>query len=165
MKIAVSSSTVQSSEFKVQSSKFNGKKMIRKIKQISLFMACMILLLHAAVPHHHHNNTVCLSKLSHKNCDEHCSESHDNSAHHNDNDCEESDCIIDDLFTAKDNHEVKIYLDVNVLFSDYNIISLAKITLENILKNKGIDFRRGFIPLIYHNPHVSSIFGLRAPPV
>ena len=139
--------------------------MIRKIKQISLFMACMILLLHAVVPHHHHNNTVCLSELSHNRCDEHCGESHDNSAHHENNDCEESDCIIDDLFTAKDNHEVKTYLDVNVLFSDYNVISLAKITLENILKNKGIDFRRNFVHLIYHNPHVNSIFGLRAPPI
>ena len=138
--------------------------MIRNIKKISLFLACMVLLLHAAVPHHHHNNTVCLSKLSHKNCDEHCEESHDSSAHDSSNDCEESDCIIDDLFTPKDNHEVKIYLDVNVLFSYYNIISSVRNSLENILK-KGVEFRRNFVHLIYHNPHVSSIFGLRAPPV
>ena len=139
--------------------------MIRNIKKISLFLACMVLLLHAVVPHHHHNNTVCLSKLSHKEChDENlCTHSHNDTDHSND--CEESDCIIDDLFTAKDNHEVKVYLDVNVLFSDYNLISLVKKSLENILKNKGIGFRREFTPLIYHNPHVSSIFGLRAPPV
>ena len=139
--------------------------MIRNIKKISLFLACMVLLLHAVVPHHHHNNTVCLSKLSHKEChDENlCTHSHNDADHSND--CEESDCIIDDLFTAKDNHEVKVYLDVNVLFSDYNLISLVKKSIENILKNKGIDFRREFIPLIYHNPHVSSIFGLRAPPI
>lgn len=140
--------------------------MIRKIKQISLFMACMVLLLHAVVPHHHHNNEVCLSKLRHNetgNIEQSCCNSHDTPNHNNTNDCNESDCIIDDLFTAKDNHEVKIYLDANVLFN-YNIISLVKISLENILKNKGIDFRREFIPLIYHNPHISSIFGLRAPP-
>lgn len=141
--------------------------MIRNIKKISLFLACMVLLLHAVVPHHHHNNTVCLSKLSHKEChDENpCCHTHSDANHDHSNDCEESDCIIDDLFTAKDNQEVKVYLDVNVLFSDYNIISLIKIHLENILKNKGIDFRREFFALIYHNPHVSSIFGLRAPPV
>ena len=138
---------------------------MRNIKKISLFLACMVLLLHAVVPHHHHNNTVCLSKLSYKEChDENsCTHSHNDTDHSNG--CEESDCIIDDLFTAKDNQEVKVYLDVNVLFSDYNLISLVKKSLENILKNKGIDFRREFIPLIYHNPHVSSIFGLRAPPV
>ncbi len=139
--------------------------MMRNIKKISLFLACMVLLLHAVVPHHHHNNTVCLSKLSHKECHDENSCTHSHNATDHSNDCEESDCIIDDLFTAKDNQEVKVYLDVNVLFSDYNIISLIKIHLENILKNKGIDFRREFIPLIYHNPHVSSIFGLRAPPV
>ncbi len=140
--------------------------MIRNIKKISLFLACMVLLLHAAVPHHHHNNTVCLSKLNKEHKETHsCCASHGTPNHNNTNDCNESDCIIDDLFTPKDNHEVKVYLDVNVLFSDYNVISLVKISLENILKNKGIDFRREFIPLIYHNPHVSSIFGLRAPPV
>ena len=138
--------------------------MIKNIKNISLFLACMVLLLHAAVPHHHHNNTVCLSKLSHNNCNEHCGESHNESDCDTSNNCEESDCIIDDLFTPKDNHEVKIYLDVNILFSYYNIISSVRNSLENILK-KGVEFRRNFVHLIYHNPHVSSIFGLRAPPV
>ena len=138
---------------------------MRNIKKISLFLACMVLLLHAVVPHHHHNNTVCLSKLSHKEChDENsCTHSHNDTDHSND--CEESDCIIDDLFTAKDNQEVKVYLDVNILFSDYNLISLVKKSIENILKNKGNDFRREIVALIFQNPHVNSIFGLRAPPV
>ena len=140
--------------------------MLNIIKKLCLFSACMILLLHAVVPHHHHNNTVCLSNLSHKKChDENlCGHTHSDANHDHNNDCEESDCIIDDLFTAKDNQEVKVYLDVNVLFSDYNLISLVKKSIENILK-KGVEFRRNFVHLIYHNPHVSSIFGLRAPPV
>ena len=126
----------------------------------------MILLLHAVVPHHHHNNEVCLSKLSHK---EHhdsskCCSSQDTENHSNTNDCEESDCIIDDLFTPKDNHEVKQYLDTNVLFFSYYLIHFVKNSIENILSKK-TEFRREFVHLIYHNPHINSIFGLRAPPV
>ena len=139
--------------------------MIKNIKNISLFLACMVLLLHAVVPHHHHNNEVCLSKLSKDHNETHsCCTSHGTTNHNNTNNCNESDCIIDDLFTPKDNHEVKIYLDVNVLFSYYNIISSVRNSLENILK-KGVEFRRNFVHLIYHNPHVNSIFGLRAPPI
>ena len=140
--------------------------MIRNIKKISLFLACMVLLLHAVVPHHHHNNEICLSKLSNKEHNEahSCCSSHGSPNHNNTNDCNESDCIIDDLFTPKDNHEVKIYLDVNILFSDYNIISSVKNSIENILKN-GVEFRRDFVYLIYHNPHINRIFGLRAPPI
>ncbi|MBQ8223306.1 MAG: hypothetical protein IJZ87_08210 [Bacteroidales bacterium] len=139
--------------------------MLRKIKQISLALACMILLLHAVVPHHHHNNEVCLSKLSHKEYDNHsCCDSHDTPNHSNTDDCNKSDCIIDDLFAPKDNHEVKIYLDVNILFSDYHLVLFAKDFIENILKNKEPVSRRDFVPLIYQNPYIDAIFGLRAPP-
>ena len=140
--------------------------MLRKIKQISLTLACMILLLHAVIPHHHHNNEICLSKFSHKehNVEHSCCDSHDTPNHSNTDDCDESDCIIDDLFAPKDNHEVKIYLDVNILFSDYHLILFAKNFIENIIKNKEPDSRREFIPLIYQNPYINAIFGLRAPP-
>ncbi len=136
------------------------------IKKLCLFSACMILLLHAVVPHHHHNNEVCLSKLNNKknNIEHKCCDSHNTPNHNNTNDCNESDCIIDDFFTPKDNHEVKQYLDTNVLSFSYYLIHFVNISIENIL-SKGIEFRRDFIHLIYHNPHLNTIFGLRAPPV
>lgn len=139
--------------------------MLKKIKNISLFMACMVLLLHTIVPHHHHNNTttLCLSQLSHNVCDDadSCTEGH---SHDDDNDCEEANCIIDDLYAPKDNHEIKYRLDISILSFSHFIISYVNLSLYDILKNKGLDFRRGFIPLIFQNPYVNSIFGLRAPP-
>lgn len=138
--------------------------MLKKIKNISLFLACMVLMLHTIVPHHHHNNTttLCLSQLSHNTCEDTDSCT---SNHNHDNDCDESDCTIDDLYAPKDNHEIKYRLDINILSFSHFIISSVNFSLNDILKNKGIGFRRGFIPLIFNNPHVNSIFGLRAPPV
>lgn len=138
--------------------------MLKKIKNISLFLACMVLMLHTIVPHHHHNNTttLCLQQLSHNACND----SDDCTSHHNhDDDCEDSDCGIDDLYAPKDNHEIKTYLDINTLISGWYIISFFDFSLNDILKNKGIDFRREFLPLIFKNPHVDAIFGLRAPPL
>ena len=138
--------------------------MLNKIKQLLLSLACMIILLHAVIPHHHHNNTttLCLSQLRLNTCENSsdCTSSHD---HESDNDCDESNCIIDDLYAPKDNNEIKYRLNINSSL-DYFIISLTNISLNDILKNKGSDFRREFLPLIFHNPHVGAIFGLRAPP-
>ena len=139
--------------------------MLKKIKQLLLSLACMIILIHAVVPHHHHNNTttLCLSQLSHSTCEntDSCTSNHN---HDSNNDCNESDCTIDDLYAPKDNHEIKTYLDINTLISGWYIISFFDFSLNDILKNKGIDFRREFLPLIFKNPHVDAIFGLRAPP-
>ena len=138
--------------------------MLKKIKNISLFLACMVLMLHTVVPHHHHNNTttLCLQQLSHNACND----SDDCTSHHNhDDDCDDSDCGIDDLYAPKDNHEIKYRLDViKALSFDYFLISFVNLSLNDILKNKGSDFRREIVALIFQNPHVNSIFGLRAPP-
>ena len=140
--------------------------MLKKFKQFFLFLACMIISFHAIIPHHHHNNTttLCLSQLSRNTCEdtEACTSNHN---HNHDNDCDDSDCTIDDLYAPKDNHEIKTYLDINTLISGWYIISLFDFSLNDILKNKGSDFRREFLPLIFHNPHVGAIFGLRAPPL
>ena len=110
--------------------------MLKKIKNISLFLACMVLMLHTS----HHD--------------------------HNDNDCEDSDCTIDDLYAPKDNHEIKYRLDIiNISSFFYFIVPLVNLSLNDILKNKGSDFRREILALIFQNPHVNSIFGLRAPPI
>ena len=139
--------------------------MLKKIKNISLFLACMVLMLHTIVPHHHHNNTttLCLQQLSHNACND----SDDCTSHHEHNDdCEDSDCTIDDLYAPKDNHEIKYRLDIiNISSFCYFIVPLVNLSLNDILKNKGIDFRREIVALIFQNPHVNSIFGLRAPPV
>ena len=139
--------------------------MLKKIKNISLFLACMVLMLHTIVPHHHHNNTttLCLSQLSHNECEDNniCTSEHD---HESDNDCDESNCTIDDLYTPKDNQETKVNTYINLSLFDCYLISIHKFSLNNILKNKGVKLRRVLAPLIYHNPHVNSIFGLRAPP-
>ena len=139
--------------------------MLKKIKNISLFLACMVLMLHTVVPHHHHNNTttLCLQQLSHNACND----SDGCTSHHNhDDDCDDSDCGIDDLYAPKDNHEIKYRLDViKALSFDYFLISFVNLSLNDILKNKGSDFRREIVALIFQNPHVNSIFGLRAPPI
>ena len=138
--------------------------MLKKIKNISLFLACMVLMLHTVVPHHHHNNTttLCLQQLSHNACND----SVDCTSHHeHDDDCEDSDCTIDDLYAPKDNHEIKYRLDIiNISSFCYFIVPLVNLSLNDILKNKGSDFRREIVALIFQNPHVNSIFGLRAPP-
>ena len=140
--------------------------MLKKIKNISLFLACMVLMLHTVVPHHHHNNTttLCINQLKHNACDDNnfCTSHHE---HDNDNECEDSDCSIDDLYAPKDNHEIKYRLDViKALSFDYFLISFVSLSLNDILKNKGNDFRREIVALIFQNPHINSIFGLRAPP-
>ena len=138
--------------------------MLKKIKNISLFLACMVLMLHTVVPHHHHNNTttLCLQQLSHNACND----SDDCTSHHeHDDDCDDSDCTIDDLYAPKDNHEIKYRLDIiNISSFCYFIVPLVNLSLNDILKNKGSDFRREIVALIFQNPHVNSIFGLRAPP-
>lgn len=140
--------------------------MLKKFKQFFLFLACMIISFHAIIPHHHHNNTttLCLNQLSRNICEdtEACTSNHN---HNHDNDCDDSDCTIDDLYAPKDNHEIKYRLDViKALSFDYFLISFVNLSLNDILKNKGIDFRREIVALIFQNPHVNSIFGLRAPP-
>ena len=142
--------------------------MLNIIKKMCLFSACMILMLHAVIPHHHHSDKiVCFSLFNHNECkDVHtCCDSQGAANHSNNNENNDSHCIIDDFFSTKENHEVKTYLENNSSFFNIYIVSTIKISIENILKNKGIEFRREFISLIYHNPHVNSIFGLRAPPV
>ena len=139
--------------------------MLKKIKNISLFLACMVLMLHTVVPHHHHNNTttLCLQQLSHNACND----SDDCTSHHeHDDDCDDSDCTIDDLYAPKDNHEIKYRLDIiNISSFCYFIVPLVNLSLNDILKNKGSDFRREIVALIFQNPHINSIFGLRAPPI
>jgi hypothetical protein len=140
--------------------------MLKKIKNISLFLACMVLLLHTVVPHHHHNNTttLCINQLKHNACDDNnsCTSHHE---HDNDNECDDDDCTIDDLYAPKDNHEIKYRLDIiNISSFFYFIVPLVNLSLNDILKNKGSDFRREILALIFQNPHVNSIFGLRAPP-
>ena len=87
------------------------------------------------------------------------------SHHEHNDDCDDSDCTIDDLYAPKDNHEIKYRLDINISTLDYFIISSVNLSLNDILKNKGSDFRREIVALIFQNPHVNSIFGLRAPPI
>ena len=133
-----------------------------------LFSACMILLFHAIIPHHHHSDKiVCFSMFNHDECNDihTCCDSQGDANHTNDNDSDKAHCIIDDFFSPKNNHEVKLHINVNVSYFNVYFISLVKNSIENILTNKGIGLRRGFISFIYINPHVSSIFGLRAPPV
>ena len=137
--------------------------MLNKIKQLLLSLACMIILLHAVIPHHHHQGKpVCVNELEQQDCEKH-NKCCDFGGQDDNHDFDKGNCIIDDYFTPKKHLEFKIFLDSTSL-PNYYLNSLVKISLKNIIINKGNDFRRDFISFIYHNPHVNSIFGLRAPP-
>ena len=88
------------------------RDMLKKISQISLSLACMILILHAIIPHHNHpDKPICINSLNHNDCHNHthCCDfgQHDNHNH----DYDKSHCIIDDYFAPKDNNEFQISLD------------------------------------------------------
>ena len=137
--------------------------MLNKIKQLLLSLACMIILLHAVIPHHHHQGKpICVNELEQQDCKKH-NKCCDFDGQDDNHDFDKGNCIIDDYFTPKKHLEFKIFLDSTSL-PNYYLNSLVKISLKNIIITKGNDFRRDFISFIYHNPHVNSIFGLRAPP-
>ena len=143
--------------------------MIKKIKQISLSLACMIILLHAVIPHHHHSDKpVCFQELFHQFSDNHhdCCETnnHDNHNH----DFNEGKCIIDDYFTPKDDNEIKTYnnktygrMSLHENPFDFNFITEV---LDSFLKDEGKEFRRSDKTIIYKNPLAINNIGLRAPP-
>lgn len=136
--------------------------MLKKIKQISLFLACMILLLHAIVPHHHHpDKPICINGLNHNKCNNHnsCCDFQSHKDHNHD----ESHCIIDDYFAPKDNNEIIFSLDSEDLLSHYNII-FNSLTTDLILKEEGKEIRRAERTFIYRDPLAISNIGLRAPP-
>lgn len=102
---------------------------MKRLKQISLFLSCFILLLHAIIPHHHHiDKLVCFSQLEYNDCEEHnaCC----NSGTHSDNhDFDKGSCIIDDYFTPKDNQNVDSAkeIETNSLECDFFWASLTAV--------------------------------------
>ena len=138
--------------------------MLKKISQISLSLACMILILHAIIPHHNHpDKPICINSLNHNDCHNHthCCDfgQHDNHNH----DYDKSHCIIDDYFAPKDNNEFQISLDSECLFTHFSLF-FDSFSSDLILEDEGIDFRRPELTLIYKNPLAISNIGLRAPP-
>lgn len=133
--------------------------MLKKIKQIFLSLACMIILLHAVIPHHHHNNTttLCLQQLSHNACND----NYDCTSHHDhDNGCDNSDCTIDDLYAPKENLKL-----TQTLTQTLTLILAQTYDFDFVIKEKGKDFRRSEQTIIYKNPLAINNIGLRAPPV
>lgn len=142
--------------------------MLKIIKQISLSLACMILLLHAMIPHHHHpGKPVCIESMSHQDCDNHTTCCDFGAPKNNHHDFDKGNCIIDDLFAPKDNYEA-IAMTM-AMANDTPNLDLVFCTLmslsDDTFMEKGKDFRRSELDIIYKNPSAISNVGLRAPPV
>ncbi len=140
--------------------------MLKKIKQISLFLSCMIIVLHAIIPHHHHpNQPVCFHQLNHNDCNNHdnCCDFDDNENHHHDFD--KNNCIIDDLFAPKNDNEIESYvrLSVQEIFVDIDLF--FTLTYDFLLNDEAKIFRRNNLTFNYKNPLAINNVGLRAPPM
>lgn len=136
-----------------------------RFKQICLFIACMIVLLHATIPHHHHSDKpICINILNHHDCDNH-KKCCDSSNEDNNHDFDKGNCIIDDFFTPKDDNDFRTYVrmsshEINL---DLDFI-LNNIMSDIILKDKGMTFRWNDKASIYKEPLALNNIGLRAPP-
>lgn len=126
----------------------------------------MILLLHAIVPHHHHSEKpICFEELTHQIPDNHndcCNHNGDNNNHNFD----ENNCIIDDLFTPKNDNEIESYVRMSLQEIFVNLdLFVNTLTYDFILDNEGKIFRRNNLTFNYKNPLAISNVGLRAPPM
>lgn len=78
-------------------------KVIRKHIGISfLFLAMLVLFVHAFIPHHHHNKQVCIEKIActlHDTCSTH---PHENDHPHDD--ANQSCCVLNQLVVIPNNH-------------------------------------------------------------
>ena len=106
----------------------------------------MIILLHAVIPHHRHyhqGKPICFNQLEEQDCEKH-DKCCDFGGQDDNHDFDKGNCIIDDFFTPKDDLEVKIFLDSTSL-PNYYLNSLAKISLKNIIIDKGNEIGRAHV--------------------
>ena len=121
----------------------------------------MIILLHAIIPHHHHSNKpVCINQLEHKDCNNH-NNCCDFGGHKDNHDFDKGNCIIDDYFTPKES--LTLTQTLTLTFIDFDLFNITTIS-DFILKDKGTEFRRNDLTIIYKNPLAINNIGLRAPP-
>lgn len=140
--------------------------MMMRLKHISLYLACMIILIHAVVPHHHHyDKPVCFQELfhqfshNHHNCCE--TNSHDNHNH----DFDKGNCIIDDYFTPKDDNEFKAPTLTQTLTQTYYYLIFNTLISDLLVDENSKVPRQTNQTLIYKDPLATNNFALRAPPM
>ena len=134
---------------------FKSRNSIRKTTVLSfLFLANIILLIHAVVPHHHHEDTGICFTNSH-------------TREHEENSYPEKCCIIDNNYTLAEN-KIKTSCHMHTKCNCGQLLSepiLTTLYIHDFVNDTQIHFQQNpYVPLFY-SEFVSLSIGLRAPPV
>ena len=117
--------------------------MVRKIQISFMFLAIVIILVHAIIPHHHHKSIVCLSSSDCNN--EYYHHDHTKQEHHSKNSDAERNEEYVLVYHVNETYIFMPMADENSLLAEYRFVSVGELegmTLKPLNKSFSIAERR-----------------------